>query len=64
MGISMADGRLYAADFVGPLPAVSKIYTVNIETGVLTPLFSTGIAFVHNIGFNSERERQGNDEND
>jgi hypothetical protein len=64
MGISMANGRLYAADFVGPLPTVSKIYAVNIETGVLTPLFDTGIAFVHNIGFNSERERQGNDEKD
>jgi hypothetical protein len=64
MGIAMADGTLYAADFVGPLPTVSKIYAVNIETGLLTPLFNTGVAFVHNIGFNSERDRQGNDEND
>jgi hypothetical protein len=65
MGIAIdEDGNFYAADFVGPLPAVSKIYGVNIETGFLTPLFSTGVAFVHNIGFNSERERQRNDEND
>ncbi len=58
MGIAMADGTLFAADFVGPLPTVSKIYAVNVETGFLTPLFNTGIAFVHNIGFNSERERE------
>lgn len=66
MGIAMADGKLFAADFVGPLPTVSKIYGVNIETGLLTPLFSTGIAFVHNIAFNSEHEGEQprNDEND
>jgi hypothetical protein len=64
MGIAMADGTLYAADFAGPFPTVSKIYAVNIETGHLTPLFNTGVAFVHNIGFNSERDRQGNDESD
>jgi hypothetical protein len=65
MGIAIGEnGSFYAADFVGPLPAVSRIYRVNIETGLLTPLVNTGIAFVHNIGFNSERERQSNDEND
>jgi len=65
MGIAIGeDGSFYAADFVGPLPAVSRIYGVNIETGLLTPVVNTGIAFVHNIGFKSERERQGNDEND
>jgi hypothetical protein len=58
MGIAVADDRFYAADFVGPLPNVSKIYGVNLETGLLTPLFSTGIAFVHNIGFSSDHERQ------
>jgi hypothetical protein len=64
MGIAVADDRFYASDFVGPLPNVSKIYGVNLETGFLTPLFSTGIAFVHNIGFSSDHKRQGNDEND
>jgi hypothetical protein len=65
MGIAIGeDGGFYAADFVGPLPAVSRIYRVNIKTGLLTPLVNTGIAFVHNIAFNSERERQRNDEND
>ena len=57
MGIAFADGGFYAADFVGPLPTVSKIYAVNIETGFLTPLVNTGIAFVHNIAFNPERQR-------
>jgi hypothetical protein len=56
MGIAITGDRFYAADYVGPLPNVSKIYGVNIETGFLTPLFSTGIAFVHNIAFNSVRE--------
>jgi hypothetical protein len=65
MGIAIGeDDNFYAADFVGPLPAVSRIYGVNIETGLLTPLVNTGIDFVHNIGFNSERERQRNDETD
>ena len=56
MGIAFADGGFYTADFVGPLPTVSKIYAVNIETGFLTPLVNTGIAFVHNIAFNPERQ--------
>ena len=58
MGIAIGeDGNFYAADFVGPLPAVSRIYRVNIKTGLLTPLFKTGIANVHNIAFNPERQR-------
>ncbi len=65
MGIAFGEnGSLYAADYVGPLPAVSKIYTVDIETGFLTPLFSTGIAFVHNIAFKPDRESNRHDKND
>jgi hypothetical protein len=51
MGIAIdEDGSFYAADFVGP-PTFSTIYRVDVETGFLTPLFNTGIAFVHNIAF-------------
>jgi hypothetical protein len=58
MGIAIdEDGGFYAADFVGA-PTLSTIYRVDVETGVLTPLFNTGIAFVHNIAFKPERDRQ------
>jgi hypothetical protein len=51
MGIAIdEDGSFYAADFVDP-PTFSTIYSVDVETGFLTPLFNTGIAFVHNIAF-------------
>jgi hypothetical protein len=54
MGISFAeDGTLFAADFVD-LPPGSTIYTVNLKTGFLTPLFKTGIALIHNIAFMPE----------
>jgi hypothetical protein len=57
MGIAIdEDGSFYAADFVGA-PTFSTIYRVDVETGVLTPLFNTGIAFVHNIGFKPEPAR-------
>jgi hypothetical protein len=56
MGIAIdEDGSFYAADFVGP-PTLSTIYGVNVETGFLKPLFNTGIAYVHNIAFNLERD--------
>jgi hypothetical protein len=55
MGIAIdEDGSFYAADFVGS-PTMSTIYRVDVETGLLTPLFNTGIAFVHNIAFKPER---------
>ena len=58
MGIAIdEDGGFYAADFVGP-PKLSTIYRVDVGTGFLTPLFNTGIAFVHNIAFKPERDRQ------
>jgi hypothetical protein len=58
MGIAIdEDGGFYAADFVGP-PTLSTIYRVDVETGSLTPLFNTGIAFVHNIAFKPEGDRQ------
>ena len=51
MGIAIGkDDRFYAADFVGS-PAMSTIYGLDVETGILTPLFNTGIPFVHNIAF-------------
>ncbi len=56
MGIAIdEDDTFYAADFVGP-PTLSTIYRVDVETGFLTPLFNTGIAYVHNIAFNLERD--------
>jgi hypothetical protein len=52
MGIAFdGNGRLYAADYVDLSDGGSTIYSVNRETGVLTPLFRTGVAFVHNIAF-------------
>ena len=58
MGIAIGeDGNFYAADFV-PAPVLSKIYGLDVETGSLTPLFNTGIANVHNIAFNPERQRR------
>lgn len=51
MGIAIGeDGKFYAADFV-PAPTHSTIYSLDVETGFLTPLFNTGIANVHNIAF-------------
>ena len=51
MGIAFdKKGKLFASDFI-PLPLGSTIYSVNLETGLFTPLFKTGIAFVHNIEF-------------
>jgi hypothetical protein len=55
MGIAVGeDGGFYAADYIGP-PKLSTIYAVDIETGLLTPLFNTGIAKVHNIAFKPRR---------
>lgn len=53
MGIAFDDsGRLYAADHVDLPDGGSTIYALDPQTAVLTPLFNTGIAFVHNIAFN------------
>jgi hypothetical protein len=43
--------KLYAADHVDLPDGGSTIYTLDRQTGVLTPVFNTGIAFVHNIAF-------------
>lgn len=59
MGIAIGgDGSFYAADF----RPTSTIYAVDIETGFLKPLF-TSTAFVHNIAFKPERERDRENEN-
>ena len=58
MGIAIdEDGSFYAADLVGP-PTLSTIYRVDVKTGFLTPLFNTGIAFVHNIAFKPKGDGQ------
>jgi hypothetical protein len=50
MGIAFDEsGSLYAADF----RPTSTIYAVDIETGILTKLF-TSFAFVHNIAFSPQ----------
>jgi hypothetical protein len=60
MGIAIGDdGSFYAADF----RPTSTIYSVDIETGFLKPLF-TSTAFVHNIAFKPVRERDRQNEND
>ncbi|HLZ25545.1 MAG TPA: hypothetical protein VKQ30_25760, partial [Ktedonobacterales bacterium] len=52
MGIAFDENdKLYAADHVDLPDGGSTIYTLDRQTGVLTPLFNTGIAFVHNIAF-------------
>jgi hypothetical protein len=54
MGIAFdKKGKLLASDFID-LPQGSTIYRVDLETGLFTPLFRTGIAFVHNIAFKPE----------
>lgn len=48
MGLAIdSDGNFYVADFV----QASRIYALNITTGVATPILNTGLAFVHNIAF-------------
>ena len=57
MGIAFdKQGRLYASDYIDLTPTLpgSTIYRVDLETGFFTPLFKTGIAFVHNIEFKPE----------
>ncbi len=52
MGIAFDEnGKLYAADYIDLPDGGSTIYTVELESGVLTPVFNTGVAFVHNIAF-------------
>jgi hypothetical protein len=64
MGIAIdEDGGFYAADFVGS-PTLSTIYRVDVETGFLTPLFNTGIAFVHNIAFKPDASDGHHDKDD
>jgi hypothetical protein len=64
MGIAIdEDGSFYAADFVGP-PTFSTIYRVDVETGLLSPLFNTGIAFVHNIAFKPDASDSRHDMDD
>jgi len=52
MGIAFdKNDQLYVADFVDLPQGGSTIYTLDLETGVLTPVVQTGFAFVHNIAF-------------
>jgi DNA-binding beta-propeller fold protein YncE len=48
MGLAIdEDGKFYVADYVRG----SKIYTLDLSTGVATPILNTGLDFVHNIEF-------------
>lgn len=48
MGLAIdSDGNFYVADFVSR----SRVYAVNTNTGVATPILDTGLPFVHNIAF-------------
>lgn len=48
MGLAIdKDGNFYVSDWVAP----SRIYAVNVNTGVCTPILNTGLPFVHNIAF-------------
>lgn len=49
MGLAIdSDGNFYVSNF---LPPPSTIYTVNVATGVATPILNTGLPMVHNIAF-------------
>ena len=57
MGIAVDENdKLYAADHVALPDGGSTIYALDSQTGVLAPLFNTGIAFVHNIAFKPHRD--------
>ena len=67
MGIAFdKQGRLYASDYIDLTPTLpgSTIYRVDLETGFFTPLFKTGIAFVHNIEFKPEPGCRNGNRND
>jgi WD40 repeat protein len=52
MGIAFdKNGGLYAADHVDLPDGGSTIYALDPQTAEMTPLFNTGIAFIHNIAF-------------
>jgi hypothetical protein len=52
MGLAIdSDGNFYVSDFV----ASSSIYSLDVSTGVATPILNTGLAFVHNIAFKTPR---------
>jgi hypothetical protein len=57
MGIAFdGNGKLFAADYIDLPDGGSSIYTVDLQSGSMTPLFKTGIAFVHNIAFGPLRD--------
>jgi DNA-binding beta-propeller fold protein YncE len=59
MGIAFDEnGKLYAADYLDLPDGGSNIYLVDLETGLLTPAFKPGIAFVHNIAFGPDAKPQ------
>jgi hypothetical protein len=48
MGLAIdEDGKFYVADWV----TGSKIYTLDLDTGMATPILNTGLDYVHNIAF-------------
>jgi hypothetical protein len=48
MGLAIAkDWNFYVSDYV----AQSRIYAVDVVTGVATPVLNTGLVRVHNISF-------------
>lgn len=48
MGLAIdGGGKFYVADWV----TGSKIYTLDLDTGVATPILNTGLDYVHNIAF-------------
>jgi DNA-binding beta-propeller fold protein YncE len=52
MGIAFdGNGKLFAADYIDLPGGGSTIYTVDLQSGLMTPLFKTGIALIHNIAF-------------
>jgi hypothetical protein len=52
MGLAIDDDwNFYLADFVPQ----SSIYTLDVRTGMATPILNTGLAFVHNISFKAPR---------
>jgi hypothetical protein len=56
MGLAIdEEGKFYVADYV---PG-SNIYTLDLHSGLATPILKTGLDFVHNIEFNKPQDGDG-----
>ncbi len=58
MGLAIdEDGKFYVADWV----TGSRIYTLDLATGMATPILNTGLDYVHNIAFKPQGFSSGHE---